>query len=108
MIQSLCNPTVCVSVLLHLQHLLQVFPALGSQGCEVSLFLTQRLLSGGQLSPHGFKLLLHLLHGPQQLLHLGTPTHTHTNSSMMIGVDYLKSTREKDGAFFVFQKRHSG
>lgn len=95
---------VCVCLLLHLQHLLQVFPALGSQGCEVSLFLTQRLLSGGQLSPHGLKLLLHLLHGPQQLLHLGTPTHTHihthTNSSMMIGVDYLKSTREKDGAFF--------
>lgn len=68
-----CSEPVCV--LLHLQHLLQMFPALGSQGCEMCLLLTQRLLGGGQLGPHRLQLLFHLLHGAQQLLHLGTQTH---------------------------------
>lgn len=80
---------VFVCVLLHLQHLLQVFSALSSQGCEVGLFLTQRLLGGGQLGPHGLQLLLHLLHGPQQLLHLATHTYT-INSINRVRTDYLK------------------
>lgn len=93
---------VCVCVLLHLQHLLQVFPALSSQGWEVCFFLTQRLLGGGQLGPHWLQLLLHLLHGPQQLLHLGTHTHTHTNNNLiMIRVKQIPKIHQwMHGAFY--------
>lgn len=76
-VSSTLHECMCAGVLLHLQHLLQVFPALSSQGGEVSLLLTEGLLGAGQLGPHRLQFLLHLLHGPQQLLHLGTHTQIH-------------------------------
>ena len=63
----------CMFVLLHLQHLLQVFPAFSPQRGQMGLFLTQGLLGRRQLGPHGLQLLFHLLHGAQQLLNLHTP-----------------------------------
>lgn len=45
-------------------------PPLCPQSGQVSLLLSQRLLSRWHLGFHRLKLLLHLLHCPEQLLHL--------------------------------------
>ena len=77
---------------LHLQHLLQVFPALGSQGGQVGLLLTQGLLGGGQLGPHGIQLMLHLIHGPQEFLHL-----EHTKTEVPVLVDHGPGVHDEAG-----------